>query len=402
MDTPPSDPLAGPFRPQGNLDERTIMENVINSMSDGVLLLDAQGEITLVNPALSRVLGLPPEAIQGRSWAELFLLEPRNQDFNQLLVDVVQNRASHYNRQVSYLDPQGRHKDLIATTTLMTAGGEEGGELAGVLIVFNDISRLMELHRRENELLNHSRRLVQEKMEGLDRLARAVAHEIRNPVMTIGGLTLRLLHKEGADSPLAPYLERILADSRRLEQVVTEVRDYADLPAPHLAETDLVGLLYAVAASWWEPLARAGVLLRIEGIASLATTQVFVQADGAQLYHLLDILVQNAVDAMPQGGEVGLGLYGAGAHLLVEVRDQGRGIDPEDLKFLFDPFFSTKADAVGMSLAVAKRIALEHGGDLVAESSPEGGTRFRLTLPAEPLDMGLSPLSMQVRPPELK
>jgi len=237
-----------------------------------------------------------------------------------------------------------------------------------------------ELLRRESELLLHSKRLLEEKLEGMDRLARSLAHEIRNPVTTIGGLTQRLLRRgdNAADDP--EYLNRILSGVRRLERIVSEVRAYADMPAPMLSPEDLGALLKGLCEEYKSQAQAGGVELILEGQAG-QEGQVQAWIDRGQVEKLLRVLMDNALEAMPQGGRLTLRLICDESRAIISVRDTGVGILAKDLPFLFDPLFSTKADAVGMNLAIAKRIANEHGGDLTVESAPNLGSTFRLLLP---------------------
>jgi signal transduction histidine kinase len=237
-----------------------------------------------------------------------------------------------------------------------------------------------QLLKRENELLLRSRQLFQEKLTALDRLARSVAHEIRNPVTTIGGLTQRLLSQAGAEGRDTRYLAKILSGVQDLEKIVREVRAYADLPAPQVVHQDLGALLGELAEDYRQRAEAAGVRLVLLGQAG-RPGRVKAQCDAFLLERALKVLVDNALEAMPQGGELRLSLSADEDTASIVVADTGPGIAAEDLPYLFDPFFSTKAEAVGMSLAIARRIAADHQGDLVAVSHPGKGATFKLTLP---------------------
>jgi len=113
--------------------------------------------------------------------------------------------------------------------------------------------------------------------------------------------------------------------------------------------------------------------------------EVAAEADEDQLRRVLFMMLENAVDSMPGGGKLRLELNAADNTAAISLSDTGKGIDPADMPYLFDPFFTTKAEAVGMSLAIAKRVAVEHEGDLIARPRPEGGTTFILTIPQKPL-----------------
>ncbi|MFH1057332.1 MAG: ATP-binding protein [Pseudomonadota bacterium] len=364
---------------------RDLFQNIVAAMSDGILVINHEGEIIRTNAALAAILGIGQEEMQGKGWAELFFGRPENDRFNDVVVDVIQNQVCHYNQQVTYHTPQGVARELIVTTNLLSDRERPAQELRGVLVVFKDITELTDLGRREQELLARSRRLYQEKLEGLDRLARAVAHEIRNPVMSIGGLTQRLLTRCAPDNPDCRYYQRILDGSQRLERIVAQVREYADLNQPRPIAADLGVWLDNLAAEYRDRAAAAKVrLVWPAGLpAGEDPPEVPASFDPRLMGRALRVMLDNALDAMPQGGDLFLSL---GRSLdpplaVVQVADTGRGIRPEDLPYLFDPFFTTKADGVGMDLAIAKRVVDEHGGKLSVESRPQRGTTFRISLP---------------------
>lgn len=362
---------------------RALFQNISEAMSDGMLVCDRQGRIILVNPALGRMLGREPQSLLGQTWAALFFDgRDANDAFNDLVLEVVQNQVCHHNRQVTYHPPQGPPRELIVTTDLLLDQGSQTRDAIGMLAVFRDVSEMKALHHREQELLQKSRRLYQEKLEGLEHLARAVAHEIRNPVMSIGGLSLRLLSQCGQEGQQAQYLERIVSSSRRLEEIVEQVEAYASLPAPRPEPLALLPWLQGLAQAYQARAQAQGVAFQgLEAPPELAG--LTASADPKLLERLMRVLLDNALEAMPQGGGLRLELARQDdpAEALISVTDSGKGIAPEDLPFIFDPFFTTKAAGVGMNLAMAKRIADEHGARLTALSQPGQGATFSLSLP---------------------
>lgn len=392
-------PVSRLIRSEKIFRNKEVMENIVASMSDGVMLINHKGEIVLVNQALSEILEIPTTRMMGKSWAELFFDEPANEVFNEIIIDIIQRRICHYNRQVSYKTTSGRIKELIATTTLMTTDSH-ADEVSGVLLILNDISQVVSLHHEQQQLLLRSKRLYKEKMEGLDRLARAVAHEIRNPVTTIGGLVQRLYQGKEPAGKDAQYLRRILDCTRQLETVVREVRAYADLPVPNLREVDLGLWLGELAADFMKKAALSKIDMIHEKSVG-RSGEISAEVDEEQLKRILLMILENAADAMPEGGKIRLGLSLDAGVVTIAISDTGRGIDPADMPYLFDPFFTTKAESVGMSLAIAKRVALDHEGDLAAQHRPGGGTTFTLTIPQKPLHEE-DKKQERPRPPSLK
>ncbi|KMY68907.1 hypothetical protein AAU61_04870 [Desulfocarbo indianensis] len=366
------------------------MENIFQAMSDGVMVVSPSGEIVLVNQALCEILGFAAEDMLGKGWAELFFDDPQNMDFNQIAIEVIQTRQPLSNRQVGYRTPNGRRRELLATTSLI----RDGEETVGLVSLFKDVTELDHLHRRERRLLAQSLRLYEEKNESLDRIARAVAHAVRNPVTAIGGLAARLLKMHEDDAQLAGYMRRILESTSRLEQVVSQVRAYAYVPRPNRRPVDMADWLREI-MSHHQPRCRehgiqCNLCISPEG-------RLEAQVDPNLLATALHNILENAMDAMEHGGKLTVTLSYDQDNVIIDVWDSGPGIAQEDLPYLWDPFFTTKADRVGMSLAITKRILSEHEGLVEAESPPQGGTRVTITLPT-----GEPALEADHRSPALK
>ena len=381
-------------------DRRDVAESILTRLTDGLMVIDKQGQIILANPAAGRILGIGMDRLASQGWAELFFSESLNMDFNQVIITVIQQNIEYHNIQVPYVRPDGQERQLTISASVMTEVSQAGKEeIQAVLIVLNDTTDLAQMHQRERELLSRSHRLAKEKAEGLDRLARAVAHEIRNPITSIGGLTRRLMSNTPADSKSAGYLKRILESTQRLETIVKEVRDYADLPAPRLRPLNLAEWFELQADALKAESQAAGVNF-VKHVETGEAVEIQVRADAEMLDFIAEALVGNALEAMHGSGLLRLGLRLDDKTAVITVCDSGKGIDPADMPYLFDPFFSTKANAVGMSLAVAKRMALEQHGDLTAQSQAGRGATFSLSLPLS--DGNDAADGSHGRPPSLK
>ena len=269
----------------------------------------------------------------------------------------------------------------LAARTGLAHSGDELGRLAGA---FDGMAESLERRDMDTQKAQAEiQRLLQEKLDCLDQLARCVAHELRNPVTTIGGLTRRLLRQVDETTTTGDYLKKILADTERLEEIVKEVREYADLPAPSPEREDLGALTGDIAEAYRESARQAGVEIILQGAMGQAG-QVEAWVDRTLLEKAYRVLMQNALEAMPGGGVLSLGLTSDGQAATVTVSDTGRGIARQDMPFLFHPFFTTKANAVGISLSTVKRIVTEHQWDLKVTSQEGRGTTFTLTIPLGP------------------
>lgn len=352
---------------------KEVMLNIIQSITDGVMVINRTGDIVLVNQALCSILEMEAGQIQGQGWGELFIADENNQEFAQVVVDVIQKKQIHYNREVCYSAPSQKTKELIANTSLLR---EEDGDIIGVVGVFKDVTELKGLHRREFELLRKSRMLYDENKEGLDRIARAVAHEVRNPVTAIGGLANRLIKEEPPNSRGAAYLKRIVEGAKSLERIVEQVRLYSEIPRPSLTEVRLDKWLMEFLSDYRGRAEQQAVVIKPQ-----FQKQIKVRLDHTLMHMALGHIVENALDSMPHGGEFNVELKSEGIWAVVFFSDTGRGIESGEIPYLFDPFYTTKADSVGMSLAISRRILAEHFAEIKVDSTQGNGAVFTVRLP---------------------
>jgi len=379
--------LAGKFaQPKA---QRYILERIIEAMSDGLVVVSPAGEIVLANRSACQILGYAAEELLGKGWAEVFFAEEANEDFNQTVVEAIQSSKPIYNRQVEYQTPAGGAREVLATTSLI----REDEQVMGLVVMVKDITELAGLHLRERRLMERSLSLYEEKVESLDRIARSVAHEVRNPVTAIGGLAARLNKVHQADRQTVDYLERILEATGRLEQVVAQVRAYAFTPRPTLSEVEVAGWVKELLRPYMGAAQRQEVSLELEVQGRVGTAYLDPHLLGGALNNILD----NALDAMPDGGKLEVGVGADGEAVTITIADNGPGVAEADRPYLFDPFYTTKADRVGMSLAITKRIVNEHQGRLEVGFPPAGGSVFTVSLPT-----GQKPDQEGARAPQLK
>ena len=382
-------PRSGPKRrlaiAPGLLGEKELMAGIISSMDEGVMFIDHQGRIALANPALSRILGVELEEILGQEWEKIFLDEAANLDFARLIVEAVRDGECSQNKRVEYTTPEGEERELLATTTLMTRRHRDGTRLRGVLVVLHDVTQMVQLYRRERELLLASRQLAQQKMEALHRLAQALAHEIRNPITTIGGLVRRILNRSVDTEQQTRYLRCIMDCVQRLELILKEVYFYATLPTPTLQRLDLSQWLASVAQRWGPRAQEHNISISTSGlVASGEPLDAYIDKNLMDI--AMDHLLDNAIKACPEKAVITLGLQRAPTpeRALISVSDTGRGIPAAEMPYIFDPFYTTHARGTGMGLAIVQRIVMEHGGEVSASSIPGKGTTFIISLPLEP------------------
>lgn len=230
-----------------------------------------------------------------------------------------------------------------------------------------------QLRRHQHEMLRA------EQLSAVGQLAAGVAHELRNPLMSIKLLVESGLRSAGRQPINRRDLEVIHGEITRLEQTLQGFLDFARPPAPLRQSLDLRDLL-ASAVELVKTRARQQDV-RVD--CQAPDHPVVAEVDRDQFHTVLVNLLLNALDAMPQGGSLRLALEeDAGTGIAIRVEDTGPGIAPEILPRLFTPFASNKPTGTGLGLSISQRIVQDHGGTLTAANRPEGGARFRIELPA--------------------
>lgn len=226
----------------------------------------------------------------------------------------------------------------------------------------------------QTELLIRQDRV--KRLATIGELAGGVAHELRNPLGIIRNAAyyLRVSQKELSQDAKEAFdeLERGLATSNRL---VSELLDY--VREPKRQETE-----FPITAAINEALAGIDIPAAVQLVRPAGQDDVVCRADKAQVVQIIDNLIRNSVDAMPEGGDLKFSAMRQENHVVMEVTDSGAGIAGTDLEKVFEPLFSRKTKGIGLGLAVSRRYAELNHGKLEVNSVPGCGATFRLTLPA--------------------
>jgi anti-anti-sigma factor len=337
-------------------------------------VIDSQGEIILGNASASEILGYPAEAILGRGWADLFLGTEENDLFNQVIVDVIWEEKQNLQRTVPYVHPNGDVLQLAITSSFVH-GGQEA---LGIVVLLNDVSEIFRLHLQEKAILEERNRLQRERTEGLNNLAMAVAHQLRNPTTAIGGFAAMLLKKVDPEAMSFRYLQQILCATKRLEDLVYSVGEYASFSGVSPSKMPVCRICEQLQKRVGQ---KAAELTRHASL-NISTAVFDVEVDPNFFVEALYELLDNAVEAMPSSeGVIDVSMFQDEEVLVITIQDNGLGISEENLPYVFDPFFTTKAVGVGMGLCRAKRIIAGHNGSLRIDSVAGIGTKVLIRVP---------------------
>ncbi|MGO4393634.1 ATP-binding protein [Variovorax sp. M-6] len=339
----------------GELDAaRSNLQTILDNLTSGVIVLDAQGVIRSTNPGATRVLRAPLAAYESQHLAEVPGLaefaQNVQQQFDDFEVERLQHGLDHWQHAFElHAGGDAMGQDVINIVA-------RGAELPGAerLLVFDDISEIVSAQRAQ----------------AWGEVARRLAHEIKNPLTPIQLSAERLEMK--LSGKVAPPEQAILTKSVKtivdqvdaMKRLVNEFRDYARLPAADLRPVDLNLLVTEVLHLY--PAEHAAVALKPE----LDERCPPIRADEQQIRQVIHNLLQNAQDAAEanalrtgQGGEVVIRtrLGESGQRVRLTVQDSGPGFAENILKRAFEPYVTTKAKGTGLGLAVVKKIVDEHG-----------------------------------------
>lgn len=329
-----------------------LMRGILSSMSSGVVLLDREGRVKIINRQGANLLGKIADELLGRVLAEVV---PETAGF-------FIGRVGSY-EEVEILLPHGRIP--LGFTVSPYSGGE--AEQEGVIVVFQDLT---ELKRLQAELIS------KERFASVGRVVAGVAHEIRNPLFGISAIG-QIFERDLKDPAHLDLTQALLGETRRLNQLVEELLIYGRPMKLKLEEADLRVLWEEVLDLHRDELKRKGIHM----LGDYAVRHPSASFDVYQIRQVFLNLLRNAIEATPDGGSITITMLVEDRHLLFRIADTGSGIPENQLPHVFDLFYTTKPKGTGLGLAICRKIMQDHGGDISITSVAGTGTTVTLRLP---------------------
>jgi len=339
---------------------KTYMENVVDSMTDGLISLDENGHVVTMNRQAMEILGAEAGGCKGKAIGKIF------GDTNESFLREARDQIIR-DREMEVLRRDGGRIPLSLSAAPLK--DDKGRELGAVLIIRNlrEIEELKEKVRRS------------ERLAAVGRLAAGMAHEIRNPLSSIRGFAQFFLNRFREQKTEQEYASIMIREVDRLNRVITELLDFARPREPRREVCSLKDIINYTLKILSPEL--AGKKVRVE--QNYEKELPPVAADQEQLSQAFLNLLLNALYAVEEDGEIIIGMrrFPDRSALDITIADNGRGIPPENLEKVFEPFFSTKPKGTGLGLAIAYRIVENHGGEITVNNRQGGGTIFSITLP---------------------
>jgi two-component system NtrC family sensor kinase len=344
---------------------RQFSENILESLNDGLAVLDRNGRVVRWNRQMEELYGIRHEAAVGLALDELF--EGRIALMIRGSSVGAAEGTAHYRIPMSTRhEPPRRLLVNLGATPLRDAHAD----VVGTIVIVEDISTRVQL---EEQLQ------ISEKMASIGLLAAGVAHEVNTPLTGISSFTQMLLENARADDPSTQVLEKIERQTFRAAKIVNGLLNLARPAQVDSGPCDINAVINDVLSLLDHQFRNGSIKVRKE----LDPAAPVVQGMEHKLQQVFLNLFLNARDAMPKGGWLTIVTREDRDGAVIEIADTGSGIPAEQLSRIYDPFFTTKeiGKGTGLGLSITYGIVQEHGGTLTCDSQVGQGTRFSIRLP---------------------
>jgi two-component system NtrC family sensor kinase len=347
--------------------------HLLESFPDLILVLDLKGQYTFVSARIGELLGYGPEHLMGKNVAETENAPP---ELAQLYRTVATGESS-----LTSCEYGSRHRDGGWRTMLGMASPllDAEGKPAGVIISVRDVTMEKKL---EQQIIQSERQAAMGQMIG------GFAHELNNPLTAILGYA-ELLKESQASESASKQIGDLHKEARRAAEIVQNLQYFARPPAPGKSQVNLNELVQRTVQMQAYPLRKSNITVDFLPEPAIPA----IMADPNQLMQVFLNLLLNAEQAIRENREKGTIRVRIGRKpdsVWIVFQDDGPGIAPENLAHIFDPFFTTKRPGrgTGLGLSICKTVLREHGGNIEAATSPDGGALFTITLPVTAAESG--------------
>lgn len=331
-------------------------ENILQCVTSGVITFDKQSLLTTMNRAAEEMLKISLSDAEGKNCSEIF-----DEEICRAVRATLEQKLPS-SRLETGLDRPGGKLWLGFNTAVLT---DRQGEALGVILSFSDLTEVKRLQEQME---------LRDRLTALGEMSAGIAHELRNPMAVITGY-LSLLSKKKPDPTSQAIIHDITAEINGMNRIIGDLLTFArpaslnrvPVRIKEMIDTCITGIIQA-----------KGTESRIQTAVNADDFEMSV--DEVLMRQAFSNLIQNAVEAMPEGGTLSIQAR-EGKNVSVIVSDTGAGIPREAIKKVFLPFFTTKDKGVGLGLALVHKIVLSHGGRIEVNSREGKGTTFTVILP---------------------
>ena len=347
-----------------NIQTRTFLQNILESLTSGVITIGLDGKIKTINKAGCDILRVKANQVVGKEYRSILGASLATR---KSLTDLLEGKKPY--RSAEKQVRVGPNESVpISVSSSWLKDAEDN--IVGALEVFVDLS---ELRRMEDEIARVR------SLAALGEVAAVVAHEVRNPLSGIAGFAALLKRELGEDHANISYVDKIITGVEKLNRSVTSLLEYARELRHEPCSTDMNVLLHETIDFFRVDLiarsSRASVTLE------LPQTEVQCNVDRENLTGALINLLRNADESMPAGGSVKVALAKNDERIAISITDQGVGIPEQIKEKIFTPFFTTRDGGTGLGLALVRKVVDAHRGAIFVANNSDRGSTFTIELP---------------------
>jgi PAS domain S-box-containing protein len=344
-------------------------EYILRSIESGMIICDTEGKITRFNHSAQKILDVSESLAVGKHYKTLFREKP-------ILCSLIEMALSE--KRVCFIPEMEMSKNngentWVAVSTSVVK--DEQNKMLGVAVLLTDLT---EIKRLQNEIA------FKEKMAALGEMSAGLAHELRNSMGVILGFSKLLKKREPEKTSTEQIVSGILNEAMSMESLIQRFLTFAKPFDLKTEKVNLENVVEGCIKSLEENLKKNKTEFELQSEPNLPT----ILGDRLLLKQSFQNLIQNSIEAMPQGGKLSIDLretktYAGEKFIKVEISDTGCGIEEKDQKKIFNPFFTSKEKGTGLGLSLVKKIISLHHGEIEFESQVNKGTTFRIYLPSK-------------------
>jgi two-component system, LuxR family, sensor kinase FixL len=348
-----------------DIDELAVLKGAVENTNEAFVTIDRQQKVLFFNKAAEKIFGYSREEVLGRD-LDMIMSPNCSRDHHRAVARYIETgvpkRIGHHT-EIMALRKNGETFPADISFSISLADGA---------LYFTAIVRDLTETKALQERINRAERLA-----ALGQVVAEISHEIKNPLMMIGGFARQLVH-ESRDEKSLTKLNIIVSEVQRLENLLKEMREFYLPRALEFREFGLNALLKHIHDFIKEDCEKRGIRLEFK----TDREEIYVRGDRSRLEQVLLNLAKNALEAMDQGGKISFVSGLKRGVVEISIRDKGVGISEEEKRKIFSPFYTTKKQGTGLGLSICKRIIEDHPGSSLSFTSEKGkGSTFVITMP---------------------
>lgn len=339
---------------------KSFTDSFLQNMKEGVITISSSSEITLFNTSAEKLFSIPKKEVLGKKLNEL------NTKSFEFIDKLISRNTEVYKNLEVHIDTDSGEKYLAVS---ITPNYNLSHGLESHTIIINDIteSRIIEEQSKRNE-----------KLIAMGELASGVAHEIRNPINSIGMIAQRLGREFEPKSDTEEYssITNLLKDEvNRINKIITQFLKYAKPLDIQFSEVDINKYMAEIYKMFLEMAEQRKIRFTVDGEKDL-----LVRIDPELYKQAILNIIQNAFEAVEDGGKVFVKYFKKNNHFIVDISDNGKGIAKNDQSKIFNLYFTTRKEGTGIGLSISQKIISQHNG-VIDFTTGSNGTTFKIILP---------------------